>query len=131
APRGEDPHQDGVRDDAHRQRAARRTGSVRTQARSLRGAPWMLRRLLSSRKAFVVLLLTTASFAALFSGRATWSEIAELLKWVVGPWLAAVGIEDAAKHVASGLRGRDGADLEPPRGDPPARAKIPEPRDRA
>lgn len=65
----------------------------------------MLKRLLGSRKAFVVLLVTGASFVALFSGKATWNEIAELLKWMIGPWLVASGVEDAARHVASGMRG--------------------------
>jgi hypothetical protein len=73
----------------------------------------MLRKLLSSRKSFVVLLITTASFAALFTGKATWPDIADLLKLVVGSWLGAAGVEDAARHLGAGLRGRS-ADPEIP-----------------
>jgi hypothetical protein len=72
----------------------------------------MLRKLLSSRKSFVVLLITTASFVALFPGKATWSDVADLLKLVVGSWLGAAGVEDAARHLGAGLRGRS-ADPEP------------------
>jgi len=60
-------------------------------------------RLFSSSKALVVLAVTGACFAALFTGKATWEQIENLLRFVIGPWLLAVGVEDAAKHVASGM----------------------------
>lgn len=58
-----------------------------------------LRRLLGSSKALVVLVVVTLSFIALFSGRATWADVSSLLKYVIGPWLAAVGLEDAARNL--------------------------------
>lgn len=63
-----------------------------------------IRRLLSSSKALVVLAISATSFAALWTGKATWQDVEGLLKWTVGPWLAAVGLEDAAKHVSANLR---------------------------
>jgi hypothetical protein len=65
-----------------------------------------IKKLLSSSKGLMVLAIIGLSYAALFAGKATWAQITELLKYVIGPWLAAVGIEDAARHVAGGLRDR-------------------------
>lgn len=65
-----------------------------------------VRRLAGSSKALVVLAVSAASFAALWCGKATWGDVEGLLKWVLAPWLAAVGIEDAARHVRDGLQAR-------------------------
>lgn len=65
-----------------------------------------LRRMIMSSKGIVVLATTVLAFGALYAGKATFEETASLLKWIIGPWLAAVGVEDAAKHVSQGLARR-------------------------
>lgn len=65
-----------------------------------------LRRLVMSSKGIVVLATTALAFGALYAGKASFEETSSLLRWIIGPWLAAVGIEDAAKHVGQGLRDR-------------------------
>lgn len=67
-----------------------------------------LRRMIMSSKGIVVLATTALAFGALYAGKATFEETASLLKWIIGPWLAAVGVEDAAKHVSQGLQARRG-----------------------
>lgn len=54
-------------------------------------------RLVSSSKALVVLGVTTACFIALFAGKAQFHDITEFLKYIIGPWLVAQGLEDALK----------------------------------
>ena len=57
-----------------------------------------LARLMGSSKAIVVLAITIGTFAAVHWNKAAFGEATEFLKWVLGPWLLAQGVEDAAKH---------------------------------
>jgi hypothetical protein len=57
-------------------------------------------RLLQSSKALVVLAVTLATFGGVYKGAIQWHEANDFLKWVLGPWLLAQGVEDAAKHFA-------------------------------
>lgn len=59
-------------------------------------------RMLGSSKAIVMLLILSFSFLSLLLGKASWEQIENLVKWVFGSWVMAVGVEDAAKHVANG-----------------------------
>ena len=54
--------------------------------------------LVSSRKALVVMLVLAFTSAAVLSGRATWEQAEGLLWKIIGPWMLAQGLEDAAKH---------------------------------
>lgn len=56
-----------------------------------------IRRLFGSSKALVVMAISALSFGLVFTGRAQWSEVSDFLKLVIGPWLLAQGLEDAAK----------------------------------
>jgi heme O synthase-like polyprenyltransferase len=57
--------------------------------------------LFRSRKAVIVITVMFASFGALYMGKAQWEQVSELIKWTLGTWLAAQGVEDAAKHISS------------------------------
>ena len=59
-------------------------------------------RMLGSSKAIVMMIVLSLSFLALMLGKATWDQVDNLVKWVFGSWVMAVGVEDAAKHVAKG-----------------------------
>lgn len=56
-------------------------------------------RLFSSHKALVVMFVTAAVFASVYTHRVEWGPAADFLKWVLGPWLVAQGIEDAGKQL--------------------------------
>lgn len=60
-----------------------------------------LRRLASSSKALVVLVILFGIAIAVSTGRASFAEASELIKYIIGPWLLAVGIEDAALKFSS------------------------------
>ena len=57
-------------------------------------------RLLGSSKGLVLLLVLACAFAALFTGKATWDQVVELVKWTLGPWFVAVGIQGAGSAIA-------------------------------
>lgn len=57
-----------------------------------------IRRLFGSSKAIVVMAITAVSFLAVYQGKAQFHEVTDFLKLIVGPWLLAQGLEDAAKH---------------------------------
>lgn len=57
-------------------------------------------RLVYSSKAIVVLAVTITTFGAVYLGRATFQQATDFLKYVIGPWLLAVGIEDAGRNNA-------------------------------
>lgn len=61
-----------------------------------------MRRLLHSSKALLVLLVIAIAFVSLLLGKASWSDVEGLIKWVVGPFVLAVGVEDAAKNWGAG-----------------------------
>jgi hypothetical protein len=63
--------------------------------------PNPIARLVGSSKALVVLGVTIASFVGLYLGKAQWLEVEGFLKWILITWLGAVGVEDAAKHLAN------------------------------
>ena len=57
-----------------------------------------IRRLFGSSKAIVVMALAAVSFLAVYQGKAEFREVSDFLKLIVGPWLLAQGLEDAARH---------------------------------
>lgn len=56
--------------------------------------------LVGNAKGLVLAVLLVACFAALFTGRATWEEATGLVKWAIGPWFVAAGIQGAAGVLA-------------------------------
>lgn len=58
-----------------------------------------IRRLFQSRKAIVVMVVTSAVLFLVFREKTTFHDAADFLKWVLGPWLLAQGVEDAAKKM--------------------------------
>ena len=62
----------------------------------------MLRALVTSRKAWVLLLAIVGVVAMNLAGKVTGSETLDFVKWLVGTWLAAVAAEDVAKKMTNG-----------------------------
>lgn len=62
------------------------------------------KRFFTSSKSLLVLAITLACFASHFLGKATFLEIANFLQYVIGPYLGATALEDAAKHLAAAKR---------------------------
>lgn len=62
---------------------------------------------LGSRKAVIMLLAVSATFAAVFAGKASWDQAEGLIWKIIGPWMIATAWEDAAKHKAAGQMASD------------------------
>lgn len=60
-----------------------------------------LARLLGSSKALVMLGTALGAFALVGLGKISWEQAREFLVVTVPVWIASVGIEDAAKHLAA------------------------------
>lgn len=58
-------------------------------------------RLLKSSKGLVALVVITASFVAVFTGRASWDQMDSMVKWVLGVWMGSQALEDAATKIAA------------------------------
>lgn len=61
-----------------------------------------LLRLTTSSKGLVVLLVVLGAFVALLAKAATFEQVQDLLKWVLGPWFVASSAEDVSRNLAAG-----------------------------
>ena len=61
-----------------------------------------LLRLTTSSKGLVVLLVVLGAFVALALKAATFEQVQDLLKWVLGPWFVASSAEDVSRNLAAG-----------------------------
>lgn len=73
---------------------------------SLEVSPNPVLRLFGSVKGLLTLIVVLGCFAALFAKAATWPEISEFLKWILLGFFGAHGVEEAARHVATGMSQR-------------------------